>query len=164
MDQPFPHPIRTEWKLLAILKKDNPGITNVECAKQLGVNENTIRHWFKSPLFQSYENWFLEKNWEYTPIDTKKARAAVQEELDEFAQEMLARLRDIVETSGDNKLVASIAFDALDRAGHIGPKREGQRPINFILTAEAVLELSRRAREIGTSEEVLVGQTVEAVG
>lgn len=112
----------------------------------------------RQPLYQSYENWFLSEHYDSTPLETKRARAEVQEELDEFAQEMLGRLRDIAETSHDTKLIAQIGFDALDRAGYAAVKKDSARPIQFILTAEAAVELARRAAEIRASTPIVVGQ------
>lgn len=154
----FPHPVRTEWKMLAQLCKDNPSITQDECAKQLGVNANTIRNWKRQPLYQSFENWFLQGVFDNQTFEQKKSRADIQEELDEFAQEMLGKLRDIAETSNDTKLVAQIGFDVLDRAGYSAVRKEGQRPISFILTAEALQELARRTQEMRSIDAVVVGQ------
>lgn len=152
----FPHPVRTEWKILARLRIDNTAITNVECAKQIGVTENTIRHWTRNPLYQSFENFLLEKtDWE-VDLPTRRRHAEVREELDEFGQEMLARLKDIAETSNDQRLVAQIAFDALDRAGYEPPRTQNARPINFVLTLDAARELARRASE-ATDAEIVVG-------
>lgn len=158
----FPHPIRTEWKILAQLRKDNPMITAEDLAKQLGTNSNTIRMWTRKPLYQSYENWYLGQTADHVPLDTKRSRAEVQDTLDEFAQEMLARLIDIAETSHDQKLLVQIGFDALDRAGYGAVKKDAARPINLIFTPELIGELRRRAGEIAESSEVLVGQVVES--
>lgn len=158
----YPHPIRTEWKLLATLKKDHPDITLEECAKQLGFSAGAVRMWIRTPLYQSYENWFLNQTYDGIPLKTKRERAAVQDDLDEFAQEMLLRLRDIAETSHDMKLVAQIGFDVLDRAGYGAVKKDAARPINLILTPEVVAELRRRTAEIGAGE-IIVGETVERV-
>ena len=157
---PFPHPVRTEWKLLAILRRDEPAITQTDCSRRLGVSINTIRHWLAKPLYQSFENWFLEKSFEGLPLPEKQTRAAVKEELDEFAVEMLSRLREIVETSNDDKLVASIGFDALDRAGYSPPQRDSGRAINFILTPEVLATLSQRKREIADTSEVVLGEVI----
>lgn len=157
----FPHPVRTEWKILAQLKVDNPSITQEECAKQIGVNPNTIRLWVRNPLYQSFENWFISKNYESMPVEVRKRREDVQEELDEFAQEMLGRLKDIVETSHDNKLIAQIGFDALDRANYRPLQKEGSRPINIIFTPEMLNELQRRRAEVVEGEAVVVGQVAE---
>ena len=158
---PFPHPVRTVWKLLATLRRDNPDITNVECARQLGVTSNSIAAWLKAPLYQSYENWFLERTYEGQPLEVKRQRAAVKEELDEFAYEMLGRLQDIVEHSTDDKLVAQIGFDMLDRAGYSEPKRDTQRPISVILTAELLEILTRRRLESSTDTDVAVGEVID---
>lgn len=160
---PFPHPIRTEWKLLALLRKDNPGITQVECGKQLGVSALTIRHWMDKPLYQSYENWLLEKAYDSTPLDLKRARSEVKEELDEFAVEMLGRLRDIVETTSDEKLLTQIGFDMLDRAGYAEPKRDAQRSIQVILTPELVAILQKRQAEVVDNSQVLLGEVLSEV-
>lgn len=146
---------------MAGLKKDDPSITNEDCAKQIGVNPNTIRMWIRNPLYQSFENWYLEKNYEALSLPEKMKRADVQEELDEFAQEMLGRLKDIAETTHDNKLLAQIGFDALDRAGYAPMKKDSARPINLILTPELVESLRRRSAEV-LDLDVVVGQLVEA--
>jgi hypothetical protein len=146
--------------LLALLRRDNPDITNGECAKQLGTNPNSIGAWLRSPLYQSYENWLLERTFEGLPLPEKIRRSEVKEELDEFAVEMLLRLRDIVEHSNDDKLIAQIGFDMLDRAGFAEPKREGQRPISLILTPELIAILDRRRLEVHTSEAVEVGEVI----
>lgn len=155
----FPHAIKTSWKLLAIMRRDTPSLTNGDCARSLGVNENTIRHWLQTPLYQSYENWFLEKSYEATPLAIKMSRAEVKESIDEFAEEMLFRLKDIVETSSDEKLIANIGFDMLDRAGYSEPKKDSNRPINLVLTPELATMLFQRSREIA-SESVVVGEVV----
>lgn len=157
----YPHPIRSEWKLLVILRADNPTITKEEQAKQMGVSANTIRLWERQPLFQSYESWYFNRKWESIPLGEKKRRAEVQDQLDEFAQEMLDRLRDIAETSNDQKLVAQIGFDALDRAGYAAAKKDSARPINLIITPDLLLELQRRAVEMRDSGDVVVGQVEE---
>jgi hypothetical protein len=153
MQLPFPHPVRTVWKLLALLRRDNPDITNGECAKQLGYNANSIGAWLRSPLYQSYDSQSLA---------VKVSRADVKEELDEFAVEMLGRLRDIVEHSSDEKLIASIGFDALDRAGYAEPKRDAQRPIQLILTSEVLSALMQRSREIADTTDVVVGEVLQS--
>lgn len=155
----FPHAVRTEFKLLALLRKDNPGISNVECAKQLGVNQNTIRVWLQKPLYQSYENWFLTQTYESQVLSEKRQRSEVKEDLDEFAVEMLGRLKDIVETSNDDKLIVSIGFDMLDRAGYAEPKRDQARAIQFLMTPELINMLQQRAKEI-SSGEVIVGEVM----
>lgn len=162
LPEQYPHPIRTEWKIMAMLKKDSPSITQEEIAKQIGVNPNTIRLWTRNPLYQSYESWYLEKEYEALDLPTKRSRAEVQEQLDEFAQEMLDRLVDIAETTHDNKLLVQIGFDALDRAGYGAAKKEAARPINLIITPELMHELRRRSVEARESETVVVGQLVEA--
>jgi hypothetical protein len=126
----------------------------------LGVSWQTIRLWTKQPLYQSYENWFLRKQFDEQPLAVKLSRAEVKMELDEFAEEMLYRLRDIVETSGDEKLIAQIGFDVLDRAGYEAPKRDSARPINLILTPELVEALARRGREMQNGGSVVVGEVV----
>lgn len=153
----FPHPIRTEWKILAELRKDNPGVPISDIAKQLGVNAATCRMWIRQPLYQSYENWFLRQTYEALPLAAKRTRAEVTDELDEFAQEMLVRLRDIVETSNDDKLIASIGFDVLDRAGYGAAKKDAARPINLILTPEVIAAIKQRQGEI-VDGTVVVGQ------
>lgn len=162
MDRVFPHPVRTAWKCLAILRKDNPGISNVECARQIGVNANSIGSWLRQPLYQSYENWFLEKTYEGQSLPEKVSRAVVKEELDEFAVEMLGRLRDIVEHSGDEKLIAQIGFDALDRAGYSEPKRDSQRAISVILTPELLNILVQRQAEVTNQSEIFVGEVIDS--
>jgi hypothetical protein len=162
MQLPFPHPVRTVWKLLALLRRDNPDITNGECAKQLGYNANSIGAWLRSPLYQSYENWLIEQTYDSQSLAVKVSRADVKEELDEFAVEMLGRLRDIVEHSSDEKLIASIGFDALDRAGYAEPKRDAQRPIQLILTSEVLSALMQRSREIADTTDVVVGEVLQS--
>jgi hypothetical protein len=155
----YPHPIRTEWKILAQLRADNPASTAIELARLIGVNENTIRFWTKKPLYQSYENWFLRRHFEHCPVEVRLRREEVQEQLDEFAQEMLFRLKDIAETTNDQKLLTSIGWDALDRAGYGAVKRESARPINLILTAEVLATIQRRSAEADTAiDAVVVGQ------
>jgi hypothetical protein len=144
--------------LLAQIKLDNPSATLDECAKQLGVNPATIRLWLKQPLYQSYENWFLQREFERQPLSLKMSRAEVQDNLDEFAQEMLLRLKDIAETSHDSKLIAQIGFDALDRAGYAAARKDSARPINLIFTPELISVLRRRAEEVQALDAVVVGQ------
>lgn len=146
---------------MALYKKDNPTATQEELAKSIGVSANTIRHWLRKPLYQSYENWLINSTYEEMPLQAKRRREDVQEDLDEFAQEMLDRLRDIAETSQDQKLVAQIGFDALDRAGYAAAKKDSARPINLIITEELLATIRQRAVESSTVEGVVVGQ-VEA--
>lgn len=156
----YPHPIRTEWKLLTMLRRDNPGITQGEAARQLGVSALTIKHWTDKPLYQSYESWFLSQTYDNLPLQVKRRQAEVKEEIDEFAQEMLVRLKDIIETTSDEKLIASIGMDMLDRAGYSEPKRDVQRNIQVVLTPEVLAILQRRAAEIIDVEPVQLGEAV----
>jgi len=153
--EPFPHPVRTEWKILALLRRDNPGITYAELGRQLGVSHLTIMHWTRKPLYQSYENWLINATYDNTPLALKRTRAEVKYQLDEFAEEMLERLRDIVETSGDERLIAQIGFDVLDRAGYSEPKRDANRPINVVLTTELLAQLARRAQEAVAAPDLI---------
>jgi transposase-like protein len=155
----FPHPIRTEWKLLAIFKKDNPVASIGDCARAMGVNYHTIRAWIRQPLYQSYENWFLRRESDALPFETRLRNADMKDELDEFAVEMHDRLRSIVETTTDDKLIAQVAFDALDRAGYAPEKRDAKRPISLILTTEVLAALAQRARVI-RDETIVVGEVV----
>lgn len=156
----FPHPVRTAWKMLAQLRVDNPNISNLECAKQLGVNAITIGSWLRQPLYQSFENFLITDMYEGLPLAVKSSRADVQKELDEFAHSMLYRLQEITETSQDDKLVATIGMDALDRAG-FGPKSKNDgKALNLVLTPELLAILTTRAKEITGDVEVVVGEVL----
>jgi len=155
----FPHPIRTEWKMLALFKRDNPASTIGDCAKALGVNYHTIRAWIRQPLYQSYENWFLKRSDEDMPLAGRITKAEMQETLDDFAVEMQSRLQSIVETSNDDKLLSQIAFDALDRAGYAAERRDAKRPIQLILTPEVLRTFAERGREIANAD-IIVGEVI----
>jgi hypothetical protein len=157
----FPHPVRTAFKLLALLRRDNPGISNVDCAKQLGVSVLTISHWLNKPLYQSYENWLINATYDSQPLPEKRSRADFKGELDEFAEEMFERLKDIVETTNDSALVAKIGFDMLDRAGYAEPKRDSARSVNVVLTADLLDVLMRRAVEARGSTALIDVQAVD---
>jgi hypothetical protein len=125
---------------------------------RLGRSHQTIAVWLKQPLYQSYENWVINKTYDSAP-GLRRSKETLREEVGEFAAEMFDRLRDIVETTTDQKFIKEVAFDMLDRADVGAPKRETQRPINFMLTAEAVMMLQQRARE--SSQDVVTGEVIK---
>jgi hypothetical protein len=155
----YPQPVRTEWKLLATLRVEQPDLSIRDIAGRLARSEQTIRVWLRTPLYQAYETWFVNKHFDSLPLALKLSRQEMRQEIDGFAEEMLSRLRDIVETTADEKLVATIGFDILDRADYAAPKREQQRPITLVLTPELLDRLRNREREATTIDAVVVGDT-----
>lgn len=146
----FDVPVRVEWKLMASLRSDSPTVTNVELAKRIGVNVNTITRWLGDPGYQRYENWILTKNFEAMPLERKVVEADVQATLQGNAPEMADRLYKIIESTGDPKLEAELCQDWLDRAGFAAQRKVATsqlRPV--ILTAEAAEIFFRRAKEAG---------------
>jgi len=145
--------VRVEWKLMAGFREDEPSITNVELAKRVGVNANTIARWLKDLHYQRYENWVLTQNYAALSVVEKNKIQDVVAIFTEGATEMQDRLLGIIQSTGDPKLEASLCQDWLDRAGH-APQRNvantGQKIV--VLSAEAIEVLLRRSAEAGLTE------------
>lgn len=158
----YPQPIRTEYKLLAKARIENPSLSVSEIAMALGRNPQTVHMWLRRPDYQAYETWLLAKqNTAMEPtmaLPTPRERKQMVDQINEFAEEMFERLQVIVETSNDNKLLTSIAQDALDRAGYVTKRTTERTSPQFILTAEAMEVLLRREAE--ALGNVIVGEIV----
>jgi hypothetical protein len=143
-------PVRVEWKLMASIRTDAPTTTNVELAKSIGVNVNTIGRWLKEPQYQRYENWMLTKNFETRPLSDREAILDVSDEFTEGSLEMQDRLRNIISMTNDPKLEASLCQDWLDRAGYAPQRKIAQSGgKTLVLTAEAMEVIFRRGHEAG---------------
>lgn len=146
----YDQPVRVEWKLMADIRVGEPTVRNVDLAKRIGVNPNTITRWLLDPQYQRYENWILNKNYESLPAAVREEIKDVQERLSEGSSEMLDRLYGIIQTVGDPKLEAELCQDWLDRAGH-APQRKvaGSGRTTFVITEEAARVFMRREAEAG---------------
>jgi len=139
--------VRTEYKLLAHMRVENPQASPKELAAALGYSHAAIRHWLKTPDYQRFENWLLKKHVESLPPAIRNMREDIEARFTDFAGYMQERLLDIVDTTEDPKLVESIAQDWLDRAGFAPVKKQLSGVLSLTLTPEAVQELLRRERE-----------------
>lgn len=147
LDRVYPLPVRTEWKLLAQMRANEPNVPISELAKRLGYAYQTVLLWLKKPTYQAYENWYLGKVYEELPLEVRRGREDVQETFNDFAGEMQDRLLAIIETTPDQRLAAQLAQDWLDRAGHAAVRKMEHRGITFTITAELHDMLERRAAE-----------------
>jgi len=82
-------------------------------------------------------------------------KAIVPEVIQEHTLDMLNRLREIAETTEDEKLQVAISQDWLDRAGY-APQRKVERQPQILLSEGAVVEIFRRLGESRGS--VVVGE------
>jgi hypothetical protein len=139
--------VRTEWKLLAQIRANEPNVPISECAKRLGYSYQSVLMWLKKPEYQRYENWFLGKQYADLPVSVRMEREAVQEVFQDFAGEMQERLLAIIETTPDQRLASTLAQDWLDRAGHSPVRRMEHRGMTFTITADLHEMLERRAAE-----------------
>ena len=156
----YPDFVRIEWKMIADIRCEQPDVPVTVLANRTGRSAQTIYVWLRRDAYQRYENWvFEQKKQQWTPFE-RAARADVAEELQEFSGEMLDRLRLIAETSGDDKLVASVSQDWLDRAGYAPKHKTDARATQIILSEGAIRALLDRARE--AQGEVVVGEVVPA--
>jgi len=158
----YPEPVRTEWKLLAKTRIENPSLSIAEIATALGRNANTVHMWIRRPEYQRYENWCIaQQNVMITPtmpLPTPRERKQLQDHINYFAEEMFERLQVIVEQTSDNKLLTDIAHDALDRAGFSAQKHVSRGAPTFVITEEAMRVLLSREQE--AQGEVIVGEVV----
>jgi hypothetical protein len=141
------------WKLLAQARVESPHVPATDLALAVGVSAQTIRIWTRKPEYQRYENWVLKQEYDKlvpnggqkdTPVERLK------EKVFDYADECFERLKDIIETSQDPKLVSSLSQDILDRAG-VAPVKEikhsGQRAM--IVSEEVLRMFAARAIEAG---------------
>jgi transposase-like protein len=144
-----------------------PNAPATDLAKILGVNPNTVRKWLKLPEYQRYQTWYIEKRFvaepspathpDYVPAKIRQTR--IKEEISEYAVEMFDRLKDIMETTLDEKLQVNVAQDLLDRAGHQAARKVETAPTAFVMTPELLRILQTRAVEAGAIQ-VLEGTVI----
>lgn len=148
MPTEYDSPVRVEWKVMGNIRVEEPTVSNVELAKRVGVNVNTITRWLRDPHYQRYENFLLQKEFDGMSLEQKEAHADVQDILKERSPEMIERLYGIIQMTGDVKLEADLCRDWLDRGGHVAQRKPDQSNIRaFVLTAEAAEVFMRRAKE-----------------
>jgi len=147
LDRLYPLPVRTEWKILAQIRANEPNVPISEVAKRLGYSYQSVLMWLKKPDYQRYENWYLGKVYDELPVELRRSRELVQETFQEFAGEMQDRLMSIIETTPDARLAAGLAQDWLDRAGHSPVRHMEHRGISFTITADLHAMLEQRAAE-----------------
>jgi DNA-binding XRE family transcriptional regulator len=140
----------------------NPGITNKELAKELGVNHQTIMGWRKTYEYQQYENWVLQRLPPETrsliPQEKKDVLLKVRERFETYLDEMEDRLMTILQTTESEKLQVEIIHDVYDRVGFVS-KKEQSRQQPLLITAEAMAEFMSRATEAGILREVAGSST-----
>ena len=147
LEKPFPSYIRPEWRALAHLRiKEFKNWR--ECAQELGVSYQTVLLWSKKVLYQQYEAHLQGAYLDSLPPAVRKKREQVKEDIEDCASDMFERLKVIVETTGDQKLAASIAQDLLDRAG-VAAVQEKKISHNIQLSDDKLEALFARANEIG---------------
>ncbi len=157
-------PVPLTWKMCVQLKLENPGITNKELAKSLGVNQQTVGLWVSRYEYQQYEDWCLKKKAPSLSLiaEEKKQEALVlvRDRFESYLEEMQHRLMHILETTDSEKLQVEIIHDTFDRVG-FASKKDAPRATPIVVTADAMVEFMRRAREAGIEPElpVLEAQT-----
>lgn len=141
-------PIRTEFKLLALRRVEQPNARVADLAAGLGYAYLTVLNWLKRPDYQAYENWLINKVYE-PPPEVREARVRVQEKFETHAEEMQDRLLGILDHIDDPKIHKEIALEWLDRAGHAVVRKHEVRQLSMTLTADALQLLEQRSREAG---------------
>jgi hypothetical protein len=163
--------------LMAAVLEVGPGMSAKDKADMVGVSTHTIRKWERDPAFQRYQTWYIENKYIVTPphhpsqeapVPAAVKRRQLREEISEYAEEMFDRLKSIIETTEDEKLVVATAQDIMDRAGHAPQRTVTKTAPVMLLTPEALALFNQRAIEAGhepvipalSVTRVLEGETV----
>src|SRR5262245_10552946 len=152
----YDRPVKTEWKILAKIRVESPEISLADIAKRIGYNQGTVYRWLKTPEYQRYESWLVDKTYALLPSEVRMSREELQEKISDYADDMLSRLVHICETTESEKLQVEIAQDFLDRAGHAARLKDSSRGVTLHLTADAIAILVKRQNEIEQGEQLLI--------
>ena len=139
--------VRFEWRLMAEMRKENPGLTAPDLAKALGRNAVTVRAWMRNPDYIRYENGVIGRIIADSLPPSGRAEATVKEVFQAHAADLQARLLDIIDETNDHKLQASLIHDWLDRSGHAARQPAGQNGATLAISQDVLLALITRARE-----------------
>lgn len=147
--------VRTEWKLLALKRVDNPAMSVADIAKSIGYNPNTVRVWLQTPTYQRYENWLISQRRDElvglpTTYHPRFEKTTVPERFQEYQAEMQARLLDLIETTSSDKLQADLIQNWLAYCG-IVPKNVAQNNAagGPTITVDKMIIFAQRAAEVG---------------
>jgi hypothetical protein len=154
--------VSMQWQQLCMKRLEDPTITNIDLANEIGVNPRTIAGWLKNPRYVRYEHWATTTL--FAPVVTRAVatRASFQERVRERGDELQDRLFAIIEETSDPKLEASLTQDLLDRAD-IGARTTAlQGGSSYTVTADALRYLVETAQEIGLP--ALPGEVVQTDG
>jgi len=154
--------VRTEWKLLCEKRLAVPDRPITDIANEIGFTGQTVRVWLRDPAYQRYENFCIENRREqlvgipqdYTP---RFKTNTVKERFQEYEHSMQERLLDIVETSKNETLVATLSEKWLNYAGH-QPKGAPSSGTGINLTADQMVIFVQRAREAGLDDPIHVSE------
>jgi hypothetical protein len=141
--------VRFEWRLMAEMRKENPGLTAPELAKALGRNAVTVRAWMRNTDYVRYENGVIGRIIADSLPPSSRAEATVKEVFQSHAADLQMRLLDIIDETNDHKLQASLIHDWLDRSGHAARQPAGASGATLSVSQDVLLALITRARESG---------------
>lgn len=164
------------WIMLAKARLEAPGARTAELASVVGVSTHLIKRWLGLPDYQRYEYWLTNKTFDPRPPDhmyggggpatlpVKVRVEKLKEEIGEYTVEMWDRLKQIMDTTEDEKLIVSTTQDLLDRAGHSAVRTiQHQKAGAMVMTPELLAILQRRALEAGEAP-IIDAVVVEPVG
>ena len=110
----------------------------VEIAAEMGYHPHTIRYWIRSPAFVQFARE-MDKDL-HIQVD-KEIQDNLQQVIEQDAPRAYAKLMEIMDLSNDEKLVADVSKDMLNRAGFM-PIKKVAVGISINLAPEAIQALT----------------------
>lgn len=130
-------PVKREILWRRVVRYLEAGRSTAEIASAVGHSEYTIRKWFNDPRFIIYARQFDELICERLDAEL----GTLKERIDHAAPHAFDALQEILATTQDQRVKASVAQDMLDRAGHGPVKRSVHAEVIFNVSPEGARAL-----------------------